>query len=303
MSASRATSKPRRLHFHETPLGYTGWVLLSIYSLLILALFFWAIVASFKDDFDFLYDPLGFPSTWQFSNYKVAFTQFSVTILTASGGSRDVYLPEMLLNSFLYSFGSAVVNTLVCCVVGYVASKYPHKKLSHILYVIVIVAVIFPAVGSLPSEIQMARALHTYGNLFGVYFMKANFLGMNFLIFYSAFKDIPWDYAEAGFVDGASHFTVMTRLMIPMIWPVVMTVFLLSFIGYWNDYYTPMIYLPNMPTAAYGLYLYQFSSNNETSAVPMQLAGCMIVFLPVFVLFLCFKNKLIGNLTVGGLKG
>ena len=78
---------------------------------------------------------------------------------------------------------------------------------------------------------------------------------------------------------------------------------LLSFIGYWNDYYIPMIYLPSKPTIAYALYCFQTTSVTSVSNVPAKMAGSLIVFIPVFILFLIFKKKLIGNLTVGGLKG
>ena len=88
-----------------------------------------------------------------------------------------------------------------------------------------------------------------------------------------------------------------------MIRPVISVVLLLSFIGYWNDYYVPMMFIPNHPVAAYGLYRYQQATDSAISTIPMKISGCMIVFAPIFVLFLCMKDKLIGNLTVGGLKG
>lgn len=292
-------------HYSRINLSFVsvfGFILLCFYSILILFVIGWALFSSVKDDFDFMYSPFGWPESWHFDNYLTALNKFSVPV-DSHGGSRDVFLFEMLGNSFLYAFGAATVNTLTCAMVGYASAKYPHKKLSHLIYAIVIFTLIFPAVGTLASEIQVSKALHTYGNYFGILFMKCNFLGMNFLIFYAAFKTIPWDYAEAAFVDGASHFRVMSRIMMPMIRPISLSAWLLSFIGYWNDYYTPMIYWPSHPTAAYGLYLYQFSSGSDISSTPMKLAGAIIVFLPVFVLFLVTKKRLIGNLTVGGLKG
>jgi ABC-type glycerol-3-phosphate transport system permease component len=301
-SINRPVARRRRPRRHVSSLSIIGWVLLVIYSVLMIGILIWAILSSLKDDFDFMTEPFGWPSSFQFGNYATAWREFKVTIEDGAG-SRDVYLPEMLLYSLIYSLGCAIANTLTCCIVGYLACKYPHKAMSKVLYFIVIFALVFPAVGSLPSEIQMARALHTYNSMIGAFFMKANFLGMNFLIFYAAFKSIPWDYAEAGFVDGASHFRVMSQLMFPMIKPTILAVFLLSFIGYWNDYYTPMIYLPRYPTASYGLYLYCLNSGNATATIPVQLAGCLIVFLPTLILFLLFKKRLIGNMTVGGLKG
>ncbi len=293
-SDSSVKSKPNSL-------TVTTFVFLTIYSLIMILLFLWALMSSVKSDYDFNHSPFGFPTEWHFENYMIALSKFSIPVETANG-TRNVYLAEMLLNSLIYSVGCTIINTMVTCVVAYVTCKYTYK-FSKVVYGIVIVTMILPIVGSLPSELEVSKALGLYDNFFGMFVMKANFLGMNYLIFYSAFKNLPWDYAEAAMVDGASHFKVMTKVMIPMVKPVIMIVALLAFIGYWNDYYVPMMFLPNHPTAAYGLYRYQFASDSSISTIPMKLAGCMIVFMPIFVLFLVMKDKLIGNLTIGGLKG
>ena len=78
---------------------------------------------------------------------------------------------------------------------------------------------------------------------------------------------------------------------------------LLSFITYWNDYTTAMIFLPNMPTIAYGLQYFTSSSLNEASTLPVKIAACTMVIIPIFIVFVIFKDKLIGNMAVGGIKG
>lgn len=276
-------------------------VLLVGYSLTMLFLFVWAMTSSVKSQYDFAKNPFGLPEEWNFSNYMVALTKFSVPVMR-DGVLYRVGLPAMLLNSLIYSLGCTIVNTTVTCCVAYVTSKYCYK-FSKVVYGIVIFTMVMPIVGSLPSELSLARSLHIYDTFWGMFIMKANFLGMNYLIFYAAFKNLPWDYAEAAFMDGASHFKVMVKVMIPMVKPVILIVMLLAFIGYWNDYYVPMMFMPNHPVAAYGLFRYQQSTDSAISTTPMKISGCMIVFMPIFVLFLTMKNKLIGNLTIGGLKG
>ena len=110
-------------------------------------------------------------------------------------------------------------------------------------------------------------------------------------------------YAEAAFIDGASHFTVFFRIMLPLVKTTFAALMLLSFISFWNDYYTPMIYLPSMPTLSYGLYYYSHSSGQGQSLIPMQLAACMIASFPIMILFLALRKRLMGSLTLGGLKG
>ncbi len=298
-------------HMHLKKSDNKNWlmilivVLLVIYAICIIAPFFWGVVSSFKtkDDFrnNFNFALPKMPGGYV--NYINSLKQLKVQIDTANGSSRYAYFPELLTNSLIYSVGCAVIQNVVSCVVAYLCSKYSHHKVTKLIYGIVIVTMILPICGSLASEIQMAKNLHLFDSFLGIFIMRANFLGMNFMIFYAAFKGIPKDFAEAAEMDGASHLQILLKIMVPLIIPTFFITFLLSFIGYWNDYYIPMIYLPSHPTIAYALYCFQTNSHSAVSFVPAKLAACMIVFVPVFILFLLFRKKLIGNLTVGGLKG
>ena len=133
--------------------------------------------------------------------------------------------------------------------------------------------------------------------------LKANFLGMYFFVFYASFKNVPKSYSEAAQIDGAGHCSILFRIYYPIVFNAILTIVLLYFIQYWNDYQTPLIFLPSMPTAAYGLFKFQSSTSGAASSIPIQLAACVFLALPIFVLFVIFKEKLIGNISIGGLKG
>jgi raffinose/stachyose/melibiose transport system permease protein/N-acetylglucosamine transport system permease protein len=136
-----------------------------------------------------------------------------------------------------------------------------------------------------------------------MWFMKAGFLGTNFLIFYATFRSISWEYAEAAFIDGASHTGVLLKLMLPLASVTISAVALLSFIEFWNDWRVNVVYLPSYPLISYALYQFQNNPINEISTVPRKLAGCMLVIAPIMIMFIAFRNKLMGNITIGGLKG
>lgn len=277
------------------------FVLLAAYVLSILITLFWGFMTSLKGYGDFLEFPFGLPKKLVFENYLTAFAEIKVKI-KAGAGVRTVYFEEMLLYSLLYSGVGGLIVTVVPMCTAYLVAKYPYK-FSKVLYTVVIIVMIMPIVGSLPSEIQMAKALHFYDSFLGMMVMKCTFLGMYFLVFYATFKSLSWEYAESAFIDGAGHFTVMFRIMLPLVKTTMFCVFLLNFIAYWNDYMTPMIYLPSYPTAAYGLYYMKFALTSSFGTETMQLAACFVLALPLIILFLIFQKKLIGNLTVGGIKG
>ena len=151
---------------------------------------------------------------------------------------------------------------------------------------------ILPIVGSLPAELQMAKNTGLYDSIWGLWIMKANFLGMYFLVFYDGFKGLSMTYTEAAKIDGVSA-----------VKNIFFTVMLVNFIGFWNDYQVPLLYMPSYPTVAYGMYNMANTRENNLSSVPMRMTGAMLMFIPIFTLFLIFQKRLLGNLTVGGIKG
>ena len=136
-----------------------------------------------------------------------------------------------------------------------------------------------------------------------MYILKANFLGMYFLVFYGTFRSLSWEYAEAALIDGASHFTVMVKIMLPLVKSTLFAVGLLMFIGFWNDYQTPMLYIPSYPTVSFGVFSFEGNGMAGQNTVPNILAASILLMLPMVIIFIIFKNKFIGNLTVGGIKG
>lgn len=232
-------------------------------------------------------------------NYKIAFEVFTVTV-HETGAKVNIF--GMFMNSLLYGLGCALVATLTPCVVSYLCARYRYK-FGKVIYTIVLVVMALPIVGSLPSEIQMTKALHLYDNVLGMYVLKANFLGLYFLVFHAQFKSIAFDYTEAAEIDGASDFKIMTSIIFPLAIGTISTVFILNFIAFWNDYQTPMVYWPSYPVAAYGMFELQRTTFGEAAQMPVKLAGIMIMALPILIVFAVFNRKVMSNVSVGGIKG
>ena len=298
----KITSKNRR-HSSTKILGIVLGIILALYTLSLFFMIAWGMMTSVKHRLDFIRNIIGFPGSgygWQWNNYVTAFNSFSVTV-ESGAGFRTVLLGEMFLNSVLYALGCAIASTTCACFMAYLTARFPYK-FSKVVYAVVVVAMIVPIVGNLPSEIQMSRTFGLFDTFYGIWIMKANFLGMYFLVFYAVFRSVPKDYAEAAKIDGAGNFTVLFRIMMPMVAGTYFTVLLLNFIAFWNDYQVPLIYLPTHPPVALGLYKFNFASSGSLSNVPMKLAGSFLVLLPVLVVFLAFHKRLLGKIHMGGLK-
>ena len=128
---------------------------------------------------------------------------------------------------------------------------------------------------------------------------------MTFLIFYTVFRGVPWEYAEAAQLDGAGHLRIMITIMFPMIKATLGFYLLTGFIEFWNDWNVSVVYLPSMPVAAYAIYFFQNTANNfiKLGGVPYVLTASVIFCIPVFVRFMIFRKQLFTNLNFGGITG
>ena len=95
----------------------------------------------------------------------------------------------------------------------------------------------------------------------------------------------------------------MTNIIIPQTIPTTITVFLLSFITFWNDYQIPRFYLPSYPTVSLGLFMFTFHHPDEFDAMPIQLAALVGLTIPIVIVFALLNKYLKLNVATGGIKG
>ncbi len=305
-------NKENRLTRKFSPLTVIMLVVLSLFSVVLLGMLFWAVMTSFKAATFSGFksgtkSTYNFPTKLHFENYIKVFENFyveGVAYPENRGGTRTVYIGQMFIYSLLYCVGCSVIQTIVQCVTAYLCARFKYK-LSKVIEYIVIVVMTIPIVGSLPAEITLSKQLGLYNHMYGMWIMKANFLGMYFLIFLAAFKSIPMTYTEAAKIDGASNMSIMLKIIFPLVRNVVFTVILVNFITYWKDYQTPMIYISTYPTVTYGLFRIIFDSSSSAGmvSVPIRMTASIIVVMPLIVIFIIFQKRLMGNLTMGGIKG
>lgn len=284
------------------------FVLLVLYIIALALPLFWSVIVSFTDidAYDNFYvakifSNIKIPFKKTVSNYQNAWKYLTITAPT----SRDEYnVIGLYIHSLKYSLISATMFTLCPCLVAYATARYKFK-FSKFIYGFVIVAMSLPIVGSMPSEIRMLKNLHIYGTFASMGVLRFNFLSVYFLIFYAEFQSIPKDYTEAAKIDGASQMEIMLKIIMPLALGTMLTVFVLSFISYWNDFQIPVLYLPEYPTAAYCIYYFMNTAQGGsiTSETPVQMAGTVIMTIPILIVFIVFNKRLRVSVAIGGIKG
>lgn len=280
-----------------------SFVVLFLYVTSMFLILLWALLTSLKTPDEYYDNIIGFPKSFAISNYIDVFKSFIAISEGPNSLQESVYIEGMLLNTIMYAGVGGFLATLTPMITAYAVAKYDFK-FSKVIYFIVIITMILPIVGAYPAELDLLMNLGLYDTIYGSWIQKTNFTTMYFLVFYATFKDLPKDYAEAAYIDGASEFRLMKEVMIPLAKNVFATIFLIMFVSLWNDYQAPALYIPSYPTLAYGVYYVSVRDNRGLfTYIPGHMTVCIIVALPIIALFIAFKDKLIGNLTMGGIKG
>ena len=281
-------------------------VLLTLFSFGLVFLLLWALMSAFKTSDAFDMDALAFPAPgqWTFSNFTEIWYQMVIEVQNIfDPNPHYVGVDVMFLYSLVYAGGCAFVQTFTTVTMAYISARYP-SPLSKIIDSIVLVTLIMPVVGNTASLLQVMHFLHLYDNILGAFVMKCAFNNVYYFIFRAAFSRVPRDYAESASIDGAGHFHVYTSIYLPIIAPLFWTIFLLLFISYWNDYQVPYLFFPDQPTLALGLFaLANYPIQNGGKLPTIQIASGIAVFIPIFILFMAFRKKIMSNIDEGGVKG
>ena len=149
--------------------AYVLLAILLFYFLTLLLPLLWAIFTSLKDTIEFEIDKVWPSLTMTFENYINAFEGFSMDISHVDSATGITYVDTiqfggMMLNSVIYAVGSSFIQTTIICVTAYATSRF-NFKFDKVIYTIVIVTMILPIIGSLPSELRVAKLLQLYDSI------------------------------------------------------------------------------------------------------------------------------------------
>lgn len=116
------------------------------------------------------------------------------------------------------------------------------------------------------------------------------------------FKGIPKELSESAIIDGANHFQIFIKIMLPLVKPALITVALFTFMATWNDYFGPLIFLSNPEhwTLALGLRAFQTQYGGRFD---LMMAAAILIMLPTLIIFFMAQKSFIEGITFTGIKG
>ena len=271
------------------------YLLFALYAMSMIIPFILLVLQSFEDKTMYqilLGEPFQFPKKLVFDNYAFAFQEMQY---------KDVTFFGMIFNSCWYTAIAVIFPVFMNTLVGYVIAKYKFKARG-IYYGIIVFSMTIPTLGATSAIFKLYSDLNLYDTgplLLFVTSLGAG--GMNFLVMHAYFRNVPWEYAEAAFMDGAGHFMVFLRIMLPMALPAMGAIALIAGIGAWNEYMNVLMYMPSTPTLASGLYGLS-TTLPRLGNTPAYYAALVIALIPILVIFCIFSDKIMRNFSVGGLK-
>lgn len=271
-----------------------AWIMFIIFLLYVITLiypFAWLFINSLRNIKTFTRNPNAFSLSLTLINYKNAF------ITTTANG---IGLVGMFLNSFFISTVCTLLTVITSSCTAYIMSKF-HFKGKSVMFSIIIFSMILPIVGTLPALLRTFKMIGLYNSYWALLFLYSGGMGSNFILLYSFFKNISWQYAEAGYIDGASEFRVFLQIMMPLALPAVTSIAVLTWIGLWNEYTMPRVLLPSRPTIAVGLY--EITTLLESRNRPELFAFVSLSLIPIITVFSIFQKTIMTNTVAGGLKG
>ena len=269
------------------------FIIFLLYAIMIFLPFVYGFTIALKENGRaFMREPVKITTPLYFDNFIKAFDAIKIN-------EQNTFW-TMIINSIWYSVGMSVISIFCSTCVAYVVAKYNFRGRGFI-YSLTLVIMMIPIYGALPARFRLYSQMGILDSPLILITAIGGF-NANFIYIHAFFKGFSWSYAEAAFIDGAGNYKVFFIIAIPMLLPSISALTIMSFIANWNDYSTPLLYLPNMLPLATGLYTYEFNMQYEANQ-PLYFAGVFLSLIPVLMLFICFQNTIMSSVYSGGLKG
>lgn len=263
---------------------------LTVWALIVLFPFYWMILTSVKSygSYNAEHVPAFFTLSPTLQNYKDAFT--------------TVPLVGYLLNTLIFALATTAIMVVVSTLAAYAFARLEFRGKN-------LVFTLFLALMMIPSELVVITNFVTITNMdlrntfpglilpsvtsvFYIYLLKENF------------EQVPDELYRAAKVDGTSDLKYLWKVMIPICRPTIVTIIILKIIECWNSYVWPRLVTddPSYYLVSNGIQEIRENGFGREN-IPAMMAAVVVISVPLIVLFLVFRKKIMAGVSQGGIKG
>ena len=208
--------------------------------------------------------------------------------------------PLYAWNSIKLTFIIVVVQLVTAATGAYAFSKLQWKG-RDIVFMFYVASIMIPIHSIIIPQFLIVRNMGLY-NTHMALILTGAFTAFGTFLIKQYFMTIPDSYSEAAHIDGANDFVIFYRIIVPLAKPVFATQVILAFRYFWNDFFSPLIYITSQHLKTLPLGMSDFSNEFYTYKGP-QMAASVISIIPVMFIFLAAQKYFVQGVSATGLKG
>ncbi len=249
----------------------------------------YALMTSFKTQGDVITaPPTFFPPEWSFEGYKTVF----------NSDMFRYYLPNTAINAVL----SSIVTVPIAGLAGYAFSRYKFKG-SKLIQLGILGLMMIPGLTNLVAMYRIGSQLKILSShMIMVLVYTAGGLPFTLWIIKAFFDAIPKEMEEAALIDGCSPLQSLRYVVLPLAMPGLFAGFIMMFVDTWNEFLAAVVLLSANTSRTASVGLYDFQSAFEV-AYHVLSAACILIMLPVVIIFIFGRKTFFQAMLEGALKG
>lgn len=232
------------------------------------------------------------PKSYTFQNYVTLFN------------NPDFPFLQWFLNTLMVSAVTCVISTLIIIAMAYSLSRLRFKFRGPFLK-IALVLNMFPGFMSMIAIYYILKAMNLTQSLVALILVYSSGAALGFYIAKGFFDTIPMALDESAMIDGATKFQIFTKITLPLSKPIVVYTALMAFMAPWMDFIFAKIILGDAThkyTTAIGLYS-MMTKTTQNSLFMTFTAGCVVIAIPITILFIFMQRYYVEGITSGAVKG
>ncbi|CAN5314186.1 carbohydrate ABC transporter permease [soil metagenome] len=282
------TPSTRRRRRVGNRMGPIASVIAWLYALILAIPMYYLVVSAFKTNVEIFNNPFGVPLRWLWSNFSTAW--------------QNAQLGQALLNSALIVVVAIIITLSLAIPAAYALSR-SNNRLAQVITGSFAASFLIPPFAALIPTVLLAIALGLfYSREFQMLFLPAGALPLAILLLTQFMKTIPHELVESASMDGAGHWTILTKIFIPLAMPGIVSVTILQLLGFWNEYLFSLIITgtsPDVRTVQVALP----TLVTTTTDFGVLAAGTVVTLIPVYIAYSFLQGRMQQALTAGAIKG
>ena len=282
-----------------------GWIILILLIFITLFPFWWILRTALSTQRELIANPTSLlPVGFTWVNFQRVLGQISQADAIRLGGSGQVlnfplYLRNSVIVSVLVVLGQIFFSALAAY--AFARMRFPFREQIFYCYV---AALMVPGIVTLIPNFILIRSLHLENTFAGI--VAPTFLMSPFAVFFlrQFFLGINKELEEAATLDGSSTFGLFWRIVVPLSWPPITTLAILTFVSTWNNYLWPFLVGQNEDVRVLTVALAVFRSQTPQGAPDWSglMAGTIVSIIPTVLLFMLLGRKVINSIQFSGIK-